>query len=151
MEPATDSSPRLLSNRPDPRGSKSSMLGAVVETGDDFLDSKQLRAHFPQPLVVEHHSTFSDPSRGIRNRRRVQRWERQKELGRGAFGPVFLEKESKGAVRAVKETPQRAGVLKTVHHLRVILALAKLSEEVCTRPASHYQELYAPHVVLTSR
>ena len=123
-------SPTFAPNGASPHGSRSNLLGAVTETGDDFLDSKQLRAYFPRPMLVEHHSTFSDPARGIRNKRRVEKWQRKKELGRGAFGTVYLEAESKGAVRAVKEIPQRAGGLKTVHHLREILAMAKLSEEV---------------------
>lgn len=114
---------------------RKNLLGMMIETGDDFIDSKQLRAHFPRSnsSIVEHHSIYSDPTRGIRSERRVARWQRQRELGRGGFGTVQLEAERGGALRAVKQIPKSVSGFNTVDHLREILAMAKLSGVCCIR------------------
>ncbi|KAK7892566.1 hypothetical protein LTR67_007663 [Exophiala xenobiotica] len=103
--------------------------GTLQETGDDILDLYQLRPHFSGPCV-EHHRYFSDPSRGIRNQLEVQRWARLRELGSGAFGRVFLEREeNKGRLRAVKELSKAKYKTKAVDYLREILAMANLSRD----------------------
>lgn len=48
------------------------------------------------------------------------RWKREKEVGAGAFGTVYLEKDEVGELRAVKSLPKRmfrADVLREVHAL----------------------------------
>ncbi|KAK5261099.1 hypothetical protein LTR40_002896 [Exophiala xenobiotica] len=103
--------------------------GTLQETGDDILDLYQLRPHFSGPCV-EHHRYFSDPSRGIRNQLEVQRWTRFRELGSGAFGTVFLEREeNNGSLRAVKVLSKAKYKTKAVNYLREILAMANLSRE----------------------
>ncbi|KAK5464610.1 hypothetical protein LTS15_001172 [Exophiala xenobiotica] len=101
--------------------------GTLQETGDDILDLYQLRPHF-SGHCVEHHRYFSDPSRGIRNQLEVQRWARLRELGSGAFGRVFLEREeNKGRLRAVKELSKAKYKTMAVDYLREILEMANLS------------------------
>jgi hypothetical protein len=102
------------------------LLGHSIETGDDFIDSYQLRTLFTGPFV-EHHRRFSDISRGIRNQIEVKQWQRVRELGRGGFGTVYLEAERGGAVRAVKEIPKHTNRTRTMDHLREILAMAHFS------------------------
>jgi serine/threonine protein kinase len=101
--------------------------GVLLQTGDDLLDFYQLRSHFSGPFV-EHHRYFSDPSRRIRNHLEVQRWARLRELGSGAFGRVFLEREeNSGRLRAVKELAKAKYKAEAVDYLREILAMANLS------------------------
>lgn len=106
--------------------SRGSLLGYYNETGDDFIDSYQLRALFTGPFV-EHHSRISDVSRGIRNQLEIKQWRRVREIGRGGFGTVHLETERGGAVRAVKEIPKYTHKTRTMDHLREILAMAHFS------------------------
>ncbi|KAL8869941.1 MAG: hypothetical protein Q9174_003897 [Haloplaca sp. 1 TL-2023] len=99
--------------------------------GDDFIDSFQLPVSI-ESSYVEHTYRYTDVARGIRNATRVERWSRSPELGRGGFGTVYLETETKGSVRAVKEVPKRAGRGKTMDFLREVLAMAHFSkEEAC--------------------
>lgn len=106
--------------------SKRNLQGDFIETGDDFIDSKQLRVYFPRPDVAEHQYIYSNVSAGIRRQRRSEIWRRQRELGRGGFGTVQLEMEKSGRLRAVKLIPKT--IIQTVDYLREILAMAKMSE-----------------------
>lgn len=83
---------------------------------DDFLEFFRLDA------VVSHDYTEHRTIR--RNRKRVERWKREKWLGRGAYGKVWLETAHKSKARAVKE------VDKHIHmdHLKEIRAIAKFSK-----------------------
>ena len=96
-------------------------------TGDDLIDSFQLHVRI-EPSFVEHAYRFNDVSQGIRNAVCVERWSRNKELGRGGFGTVYLETEDKGSVRAVKEVPKYSGRAKTMDFLREVLAMAHFSK-----------------------
>ncbi|KAL8867564.1 MAG: hypothetical protein Q9174_005583 [Haloplaca sp. 1 TL-2023] len=53
----------------------------------------------------------------------------EKSSGRGGFGIVYLETESKGSVRAVKELPKYSRRAKTIDFLREVLAMAHFSKE----------------------
>ena len=104
-------------------------LGQLLSTGDDLLDLLQLRANFETiegATYTEHHRLFSDSSRQIRNQLEIKRWKRERELGRGGFGTVYLEQETEGQLRAVKIV-QRRSEKKAVEYLREVLAMANLS------------------------
>lgn len=50
-----------------------------------------------------------------------------REIGRGGFGTVFLEKETEGQLRAVKIVQRRSNKEKIIEYLREVLAMANLS------------------------
>lgn len=104
-------------------------LGRLPSTGDDILDFWQVRARFETiegATYTEHHQLFSDSSRQIRNQLEIKRWKRERALGRGGFGTVYLEQETEGQLRAVKIVQKRSEK-KTVEYLREVLAMANLS------------------------
>ena len=101
----------------------STTFGDVEETGDDFIDSFQLPVQFTESHVI-HTRRVTDIRRGIRNAIHEERWSRDREIGRGGFGTVYLESEGSGLVRAVKEVPKFAGRTRTMDHLREVLAMA---------------------------
>ena len=102
-------------------------FAALEDTGDDFIDSFQLPVRFTES-TTEHARRITDVRRRIRNATHIERWERQKELGRGGFGTVYLESERAGLVCAVKEVPKHTGRTRTIDHLREILAMAHFSK-----------------------
>lgn len=53
---------------------------------------------------------------------RTERWSRDKVLGKGGYGTVWLEREEKGALRAVKQISETKKLLNS----RELLALIKL-------------------------
>jgi hypothetical protein len=91
------------------------LLGDFQATGDDLIDSYQLRAGFSGPFV-EHHRSFFDVSRGIRNQLEVKQWSRMREVGRGGLETIYLEKERGGAVRVLKEIPKYMSPRRTMDH-----------------------------------
>jgi serine/threonine protein kinase len=114
-------------------------LGQLLSTGDDLLDFWQLRAHFENiegATFTEHHRLFSDSSRQIRNQLEIKRWKRERELGRGGFGTVYLEQDTEGQLRAVKIVQRRTDK-KVVEYLREVLAMANLSRVSHGRSKSH--------------
>jgi hypothetical protein len=70
---------------------------------------------------------ISNPATGQRRTRKQERWQRIKELGKGSFGIVWLEKctagPSWGELRAVK------ALSKSVNYYRELEAIAKFSHE----------------------
>jgi calcium/calmodulin-dependent protein kinase I len=72
----------------------------------DLVRLSKLDAHFSSdPQYTQH--TYYISSAGQRRVRQEERWKRQKELGAGSFGAVYLERcvqgEKVGKVRAVKK------------------------------------------------
>ena len=61
------------------------------------LDTKFFTGH------VQHTTFHSDASQGRRRVKVVRKWYRDRELGRGSYGTVFLERPEGGECRAVKE------------------------------------------------
>jgi hypothetical protein len=108
-------------------------------TISDLIEHFKLETEFHQEHTVEiTHALQHD-----RGRQRVKTetiWTRRENLGSGAFGTVWLEKNQSGATRAVKKvskTPfDRIGI---DYHVE-LLALAKLSK-VCDGP--HTDKRYA--------
>ncbi|KAK5732208.1 hypothetical protein LTS12_027161, partial [Elasticomyces elasticus] len=72
----------------------------------DIVRLSELDTQFSSdPLYTKHVYYISTPGR--RADRQEERWQRQEELGRGAFGAVYLEVcvfgNKRGDVRAVKK------------------------------------------------
>lgn len=101
----------------------------VRNNGDNLIDSFQWPAKF-NDSSVEHARRVTDRRAGIRNGLRVERWSREGELGRGGFGTVYLERESGGAERAVKQVKKQIGKGRTMAYLKEVLAMAALTK-VC--------------------
>jgi hypothetical protein len=80
-------------------------------------------------LQVEY---VSNPATGERRTRVEERWETTQDLGRGAFGQVWLEKctagPSPGRVRAVKAIMKGPGVEQQTDYTRELEAIAKFSQ-----------------------
>ena len=78
-----------------------------------------------------HTEYESDPARGMRKARVEKRWDKERHIGHGAFGDVWLEvhKERDGLTteRAVKIIQKRRMESVKVDYKRELLALAKLS------------------------
>ena len=114
------------------------ILGHLLETGDDLVDDKQIRAFLPAPDIVEHRSPFSDNSHDIWDAVQVEQWKFIRRLGRGGFGQVHLEEKiferfpqsqgSRPQLRAVKIIRESDGGSRTMHHLPEILGMAKFSK-----------------------
>lgn len=62
------------------------------------------------PEYTQHVQSISEPNSGRRLDRREERWSKNKRLGRGTYGDVWLQQciygHGKGKVRAVKEIPK---------------------------------------------
>lgn len=80
-----------------------------------------------------HTKYVSNPATGQRRERLEETWERTKELGRGSFGVVWLEKctsgPSSGKVWAVKELRKAPGNISFSNYSRELEAIAKFSQE----------------------
>jgi hypothetical protein len=86
--------------------------------------------HFKLDVEVLHDRTrqvshISDQARGVRRQKIVEEWVRQKRLGAGANGEVFLERSNSGKVRAIKEV-RKSGDLSD--YLKELLAMGRLSK-----------------------
>ncbi|KIX07874.1 uncharacterized protein Z518_02528 [Rhinocladiella mackenziei CBS 650.93] len=85
-------------------------------------------------LHIEH---VSDPARGLRKARVERKWYKERNIGHGAFGEVWLEVQKKRgqvtAERAVKRIQKCRMESVKIDYKRELLALAKLSR---------YQELF---------
>ena len=58
----------------------------------------------------------------------VTNWYRDRELGRGSFGTVFLEKSGKGEYRAVKEIAKNKNRRVVIDYRRELMAMAILAK-----------------------
>ena len=97
---------------------------------EDLIEHFRLNAQ----ICVDHtlHIEYvSDPARGTRKTKVVKRWDRERHLGHGAFGDVWLEVRKEHdqvtAERAVKIIQKRRMVSVKIDYKRELLALAKLS------------------------
>lgn len=104
----------------------------------DLIRDSKLETYFLPDCTVETVHTFqeSDQTSGRRLVTRSEHWRRQRRVGRGGFGSVWLEKCTKGgrpevtaqdgAVRAVKQIDMdtRFG---SIDYSRELEAIAKFS------------------------
>ena len=75
------------------------------------------------------HTTFqSDPPRGRRRVKVVKKWYKTRELGRGSFGTVFLERSERGERRAVKEIAKDKNSRTAINYRRELAAMVVLAK-----------------------
>ena len=91
------------------------------------LDTKFFADH------VQHTTFRSDASQGRRRVKVVKKWYRDRELGRGSFGTVFLERSEKersekGEYRAVKEIAKDKNSRIMIDYKRELTAMAMLTK-----------------------
>lgn len=96
----------------------------------DLIDHFKLDAKI-YPDRTHHISYTSDHARGLRKVKVEKIWRRNKKLGQGGFGAVWLEVEQEGetrATRAVKEVSKNNGLPHQIDYKKELLAMAKLSK-----------------------
>lgn len=80
-----------------------------------------------------HTKYISNPAAGQRRVRVEEIWQRTKELGRGSYGVVWLEKctsgPDSGKVRAVKELMKGTATMPSAGYARELEAIVKFSQE----------------------
>lgn len=77
----------------------------------DLVQISKLDTQFyTNPDYTQHTIYVSGRTTKERGTRKEEKWKRERRLGRGAFGVVWLERciqgDSKGEVRAVKKVPK---------------------------------------------
>lgn len=103
----------------------------------DLVRDSRLETRF-HTKYTSHIYHEADPSSRQRQVERKEYWKREKRIGRGGFGLVWLERCVKGQanaeVRAVKQFPKPA---KAKDYVRELEAIAKFSHpRVCWPPLS---------------
>ena len=98
------------------------MTSPDLVIGYHKLDTEFFNGH------VRHTTFHSDASRGRRRVRVVKKWYRGRELGRGSFGTVFLERSEKGERRAVKEIAKDKNSRIVIDFRRELMAMAILAK-----------------------
>ena len=100
----------------------------------DLVRDSELQVQF-FPEYTRHVSFVScltPGQRKIRREAKEERWKREKDLGRGSFGTVWLERcltdEGKARVRAVKEIRKSPQYSKPIDYSRELEAIAKFSQ-----------------------
>ena len=86
------------------------------------LDTKFFAGH------VQHTTFHSDAAKGKRRVKEVKSWYRNREIGRGSFGTVFLERSERGEYRAVKEIAKDKGSRIKIDYRRELMAMAILGK-----------------------
>ena len=99
----------------------------------DLVRDSKLETHFLTDGGFETVHLFHEPDPSSRQRvvSRSEHWQRQRKIGSGAFGRVFLERRTKGGrdgvqVRAVKQIDTDSQYAQ-VNYNRELEAIAKFS------------------------
>ncbi|MCJ1241142.1 hypothetical protein MMC14_009146 [Varicellaria rhodocarpa] len=95
----------------------------------DIVQDSKLEAEFHlDPEYTQHIQYVSGNTPGQRRLRKEQRWKKEKELGRGGFGIIWLERcvqeGSEGEVRAVKKIQK----VQSSYYYRELEAIALFSQ-----------------------
>ena len=98
------------------------MASPDLVIGYHKLETKFFTGH------VQHTIVRSDASQGRCRAKVVKKWYRDRELGRGSFGTVFLERSEKGEHRAVKEIAKDGNSAITIDYRRELMAMASLAK-----------------------
>ncbi|CAG9984320.1 unnamed protein product [Clonostachys byssicola] len=128
-------SPKLRIQRQQTPNSDLSSISSSRTIPDLVRDSKLETAFAPNGQVVRHISYATNPRMRRRRIRKEEIWERQSELGSGAFGRVWLGKcatgDDIGKLRAVKEITklQRQRRSSEIDYNRELEAIAKFSHK----------------------
>ena len=110
----------------------------------DLVQVSKLDTQFhSEPEYTQHVQYVSGSAPRQRKVRKEERWKRERAIGRGGFGVVWLERcshgDSEGKVRAVKKFPKP----KSNDHYRELEAIALFSHiQVDLLPLSIY-DLFA--------
>ena len=117
----------------------------------DLIRDSKLETHF-LPGETVHTFQESDPISGRRLVTRSEHWRRQRRIGGGGFGSVWLEERTKGgrlrqdagAVRAVKQIDMdtRLGSIDYKLYDRELEAIAKFSHSRVGIRWMLYYEIY---------
>lgn len=94
---------------------------------DLFADHFKLEVEIVTDRCTRQVSYVSDPARGVRRQRVVEEWTRDKRIGAGTSGEVFLERNDVGKVRAVKRMAKPQGG-DLSNYMRELVAMARLSK-----------------------
>lgn len=99
-----------------------------MSTARDLIEHFKLNVEF-SPEFTKHTFYKSDRARGQRKQKVEEIWRRQKQLGLGASGVVWLETEVQSkSERAVKEIRKTGSSSSRVEYYeKELLAMAKLS------------------------
>ena len=98
------------------------MTSLDLAIGYHKLDTEFFNGH------VRHTTFHSDASRGRRQVAVVKSWYRDRELGRGSFGTVFLERSETGESRAVKDIAKDKNSRIVIDYRRELMAMARLGK-----------------------
>ena len=77
---------------------------------------------------VAHAAYHSDASRGKRLVKAVKTWRRERRLGSGGFGTVFLERSGTDELRAVKVIEKDMNSRAKIDYRRELIAMAVLAK-----------------------
>lgn len=94
------------------------MTSTDLVVGYHKLDTEFFSGH------VQHTTFRSDVLGGRRRVRVVKKWYRDREIGRGSFGTVFLERSEEGENRAVKDIAKNKNI--NIDYKRELIAMAIL-------------------------
>jgi len=100
-----------------------------MELVSDLVADSKLDTIFKKGFTI-HHVQTPDTTPLLGRNRKKQKWERSKELGRGSFGTVWLQKlvgggDSDAGERAVKQIEKRS----TIDYSHELDAIAKFSQD----------------------
>ena len=98
------------------------MASSEIVIGYHKLDTTFYTNH------VQHITLRSDASQGKRRVKEVNSWYRDREIGRGSFGTVFLERSQKGEYRAVKVIAKDMNSTRRIDSRRELMAMAILAK-----------------------
>ena len=98
------------------------MASPDIVIGYHKLDTEFFTGH------VQHTMLRSDAAQGRRRVKVVKKWYRDRELGRGSFGTVFLERSERGEYRAVKEIARDRNSTVRIDYRRELMAMAILAK-----------------------
>ena len=107
-----------------------------------LVDNYKLETEFLSGHV--QHTTLhfrSDSSRGGRQVAAVKGWYRGRELGRGQFGTVFLERSEEGEHRTVKDISKSKNSKTRIDYRRELVAmvvLTKVRDMECPEPRINF-------------
>jgi hypothetical protein len=95
-----------------------------MSSPDLVIGYHKLNTIFFSDHDVQHRTFHSDAFLGVRQVEVVRSWYRERELGHGSFGIVFLQRSEKGEIRAVKEIAKHG----KINYNPELMAMAKLTK-----------------------
>lgn len=107
-------------------------MAAATDSQSDLVRDSRLDTIFINATTTRHIFVRSDRRAGQRQVRVEESWQRQRQLGNGTFGKVWLEScvggPNTGQLRAIKEVA-KGGDETAVDYRRELDAIAKFSHD----------------------